>query len=231
MLSGLGSAAASVSHSRSWDVFTRIVAVACFGFLGAASCAVVMATVSRMAASGFDTRMFCTIVVNACIFLQFLIQSTLVVCRSRALAKTGGVGARAVAMAGSWLIFAVVLLPIRVDLSTPIYVLAALVSAGGDCLAIVVVLHLGRSYSVMAEARGLVVDGPYAIVRHPLYLAEQLSLIGAVITFLSWRVMVLFTVQSCCQYLRARNEERILSSTFPAYADYRRRTPMLVPGT
>lgn len=107
---------------------------------------------------------------------------------------------------------------------------ACLLSTVGDLFAMVIVLHLGGSYSVMAEARRLVERGPYAVVRHPLYLAEQVALLGALMTYLSWRAFALFAMQSLFQYLRARNEERILTRTFPDYAAYALRTPMLMPG-
>lgn len=100
---------------------------------------------------------------------------------------------------------------------------------GGDLLAIYVVLHLGGSYSIRAEARKPVSGGPYALVRHPLYVAEQIALLGALITYLSWRALVLFAVQSLVQYLRVRNEETVLAQAFPSYANYMRRTPVLLP--
>jgi protein-S-isoprenylcysteine O-methyltransferase Ste14 len=133
------------------------------------------------------------------------------------------------ALIGTWLIFLVVFLPIRVDLPISIYLLAALLCTAGDTLAIYVVLHLGRSYSIMAEARGPVSSGPYALVRHPLYLAEQIALLGALITYLSWPAVALFALQACFQFMRARNEECVLARTFPAYANYLQRTPMLLP--
>jgi hypothetical protein len=81
-------------------------------------------------------------------------------------------------------------------------------SASGDMLAIYVVLHLGGSYSIMAEARKPVSRGRYALVRHPLYLTEQFAHLGALITYLSWPAVALFALQSFFQFMRARNEEQ-----------------------
>ena len=39
--------------------------------------------------------------------------------------------------------------------------------------AVVALLRLGRSFSMMAEARRLVTSRPYRYVRHPLYLVEE----------------------------------------------------------
>ena len=52
---------------------------------------------------------------------------------------------------------------------------------GGNALAVLVLLQLGRSFSIMAEARQLVTAGVYRWVRHPLYLAEELAVIGIVL--------------------------------------------------
>lgn len=50
--------------------------------------------------------------------------------------------------------------------------LAAVVGLSANVMALVTASFLGRSLSVMPEARRLVQDGPYGIVRHPLYLCE-----------------------------------------------------------
>jgi protein-S-isoprenylcysteine O-methyltransferase Ste14 len=52
---------------------------------------------------------------------------------------------------------------------------------GGNALAVLVLVQLGRSFSIMAEARRLVTSGVYRWVRHPLYLAEELAVIGIVL--------------------------------------------------
>jgi protein-S-isoprenylcysteine O-methyltransferase Ste14 len=82
----------------------------------------------------------------------------------------------------------------------------------------------------MAEARQLVTSGVYRWVRHPLYLAEELAVVGIVLQFLSPWTGLLLAVQIAFQLRRMRNEERVLSETFPQYTDYRARTAMLLPG-
>jgi hypothetical protein len=44
---------------------------------------------------------------------------------------------------------------------------------------------LAGSASPMAEARRLVTDGPYALARHPLYIAEEIAVIGLFLQYAS----------------------------------------------
>ncbi|HYY11015.1 MAG TPA: isoprenylcysteine carboxylmethyltransferase family protein [Kineosporiaceae bacterium] len=89
---------------------------------------------------------------------------------------------------------------------------------------------LGRSLSVVPQARELVHRGPYARVRHPLYLGEIIATLGLVLTaggvlpMAGWVVLVLL------QAYRASHEERLLGTDLPGYEAYRRSTPLLVPG-
>jgi len=100
----------------------------------------------------------------------------------------------------------------------------------GDILAVLILRKLGRSFSIMAEARKLVTHGPYSVVRHPLYAAEQLAVLGALIQFASVEAAILVAVQFSFQLIRMRNEEAVLMHSFPEYADYMLRTPRLIPG-
>jgi protein-S-isoprenylcysteine O-methyltransferase Ste14 len=95
---------------------------------------------------------------------------------------------------------------------------------------LVAALALGRCFGVLPEARGLVTHGPYAVVRHPLYLGEFGACAGLVVASPSARNFALAVVFAVAQTARMRMEERELAHQFPEYAAYAARTPRLVPG-
>jgi protein-S-isoprenylcysteine O-methyltransferase Ste14 len=100
----------------------------------------------------------------------------------------------------------------------------------GNYLCIVALANLGRSLSIMPEARRLVTDGPYRWVRHPLYLAEEIAVIGIFLQFRSWPAAAVLAVHFYFQVRRMIWEEKILTEAFPEYSEYSRSTRRLVPG-
>ena len=88
---------------------------------------------------------------------------------------------------------------------------------------------LGTNISVVPQAREVVSHGPYAVVRHPLYTAELVNVVGLCLAYRGpgpWAVLVaLVTFQA----IRARREEALLARELPGYVQYQARTPMLVP--
>jgi protein-S-isoprenylcysteine O-methyltransferase Ste14 len=100
----------------------------------------------------------------------------------------------------------------------------------GSVGAIVALSQLGRSFSVMAETRQLVTSGAYHFVRHPLYLTEEIAVIGLFMQFASPWTTLLLVVQIAFQLRRMHNEELVLTASFPEYAAYRRNTARLIPG-
>ena len=144
-------------------------------------------------------------------------------------AKAKGMLPRLAACAGTYLGILVVWLP-PVPMGIALSLTSLLLIGAGTGFAIYALLHLGRSFSLMAEARHLVTDGPYAQVRHPLYLGEAVSMIGLTLQYLSPLALLIAAAQIGFQFVRMKNEERVLAGLFPEYEAYAARTARLVPG-
>jgi protein-S-isoprenylcysteine O-methyltransferase Ste14 len=100
----------------------------------------------------------------------------------------------------------------------------------GTAFSIIAVGTLGRSFSIMAEARRLVTRGVYSIVRHPLYLAEEIAVLGIVVQVFSLPAVLLLTLHVAIQIRRMENEETVLKNAFPEYETYMVQTRRLIPG-
>ena len=136
---------------------------------------------------------------------------------------------RFVAGAGTFLGLGILMLEPQ-QISEGLYLISIFSIIGGTVFAIWATLTLARSISIMPEARGLVVSGPYAFVRHPLYLGEFVVLFGIALQHLMPWSLLLLGVQCIFQFERMKNEERVLARAFPNYADYMARTARLLPG-
>jgi protein-S-isoprenylcysteine O-methyltransferase Ste14 len=76
----------------------------------------------------------------------------------------------------------------------------------------------------------VVSTGPYAIVRHPMYLGAALLLLATPFALGSLRAIVWAIIAVGTLVWRLLEEERYLSQHLPGYDDYRRATPYrLVP--
>ena len=160
------------------------------------------------------------------VFISTLI--ALLIFRDKPQAKAEGLMPRAAAITGTYLSVGIVLLP-PVELSNQLYFISTLLAVVGTIFAVYSALNLGQSISMMSEARRLVVRGPYAVVRHPLYLGEGIILIGLTLQFFSlWAVLILM-LQYACQVIRMNNEEQVLLRTFPQYRNYMAQTARLIP--
>jgi protein-S-isoprenylcysteine O-methyltransferase Ste14 len=147
-----------------------------------------------------------------------------------ALTKFAGWRPAAAAGLGSFAMLGLLLLEPRTDLSPDARLLSAGLIMGGNIFAVCSLHYLNRSFSILPQARLLVLRGPYHFIRHPLYLAEAISIVGVLINFLSMLALALFCMQLICQFLRMNYEENVLRAAFPEYEAYRRRTARLLPG-
>lgn len=110
--------------------------------------------------------------------------------------------------------------------------LGMLLCAAGVVLAIWARIHIGRNWGMpmsLREGHELVMSGPYARVRHPIYSGVLLTMLGSALAVsAAWFVAV--GVFGAYFIHSARTEERDMVAQFPeAYAAYRRRTRMLIP--
>src|SRR5689334_541998 len=94
--------------------------------------------------------------------------------------------------------------------------------------------ELGRNWSLVARMRSdhdLVRTGPYARVRHPIYLGMLLFLLALAVALGHWAQLVIalpiFFVGTA---IRTRLEDRLLEQQFgEKFRDYRSSTPALIP--
>jgi protein-S-isoprenylcysteine O-methyltransferase Ste14 len=143
--------------------------------------------------------------------------------------KASGLEPRISALAGSFMIYGIVMFPRR-ELSLALEMTSTVMSLIGTAGAVAALAQLGRSFSIMAETRQLVTTGIYRFVRHPLYLTEEIAIIGLFIQFASVWTAFLCAAHIVIQLRRMYNEEMVLTAKFREYTAYQQTTARLIPG-
>jgi protein-S-isoprenylcysteine O-methyltransferase Ste14 len=108
------------------------------------------------------------------------------------------------------------------------------VSIGGAVVILWSRANLGEAWSFIptaGEQSGLVISGPYRLVRHPIYLGLSTVAVGQAIAFSSGPALFVLLVAVIPSLLwRARAEEKLLTTVFgDRYLDYKTRTRMIIP--
>jgi protein-S-isoprenylcysteine O-methyltransferase Ste14 len=144
----------------------------------------------------------------------------------RANWRAGGV-----ALLGTFLLNVVAFLPIEASTSTEGLLASSVIVIVGTLFTIWSLATLGRCFGLFPEVRGLVLRGPYRLVRHPVYLGELVSALGLLVVKPHPLIVAVFAVFVALQYGRTIYEERALAAAYPDdYPAYARRVPRLVPG-
>ena len=99
-----------------------------------------------------------------CRYFFYIAIAIFVVVRYRRVAAIGGLYPRLVALLGSFLFLLLVPFLPKNELSPTLDLLSILLMLSESILATVALLYLGRSFSILPEARRLVVTGPYRLV-------------------------------------------------------------------
>jgi protein-S-isoprenylcysteine O-methyltransferase Ste14 len=220
---------AKLQQSRAYDLLMRLPMLAwAVGF--AIVAAAHLAKYEREADPMLPDALYAVnIAMQLAVIAFFVTLAGTVVVRARPTGKARGLEPRVSALIGTFLIAVVVLFPRR-ELSLTAGVVSTLLLLTGNAIAVYVLTHLGRSFSIMPEARRLVTSGLYGCVRHPLYVAEMIASIGTVLQFLSVWTALMLAVQIAFQLRRMRNEEVVLIEIFPEYAAYKEKTARIIPG-
>jgi protein-S-isoprenylcysteine O-methyltransferase Ste14 len=102
----------------------------------------------------------------------------------------------------------------------------------GFALAISARRHLGRNWGLpmsRKEQSALVTNGPYALIRHPIYAGLILAMVGSAIGVHVFGALMLAFAGPYFIY-SARREEAVMLQLFPEqYSVYRARTGMFAP--
>ncbi len=120
-------------------------------------------------------------------------------------------------------------LPVPVRFAIPLLGIAAVLTIGGLAIALWGLAHLRRNFSVFVEVREIVTTGPYAYVRHPLYLGEITMAAGLWLCAPTVFGFALVGTLSVLQLERAGMEEARLAAASPTYASLMTRTGRLLP--
>ncbi len=130
--------------------------------------------------------------------------------------------------------------PLPLSLSQPARIIAlalgALLYFPGLALLLWARLTLGEMYNVSSgfgvqlyAAQRLITHGPFAIVRHPMYLGLMMAALGGVLMYRTWTLAFL-AVNSLFVAIRAWREEQALAAEFGVqWEAYCRRVPAWIP--
>jgi protein-S-isoprenylcysteine O-methyltransferase Ste14 len=149
--------------------------------------------------------------------------------RDRPVARSQGVLPRVFGVIGTFMGVGILQLPVA-HLSLPMQIFAATLIGLGSLGSLLVLSRLGKSFSIMPEARKLVTSGPYVLVRHPLYTVEIITILGTAMQFQGPWSWVIALVVVTLLWIRSHYEEQVLAGAYPEYGEYRARTKRFIPG-
>jgi protein-S-isoprenylcysteine O-methyltransferase Ste14 len=162
-----------------------------------------------------------------CAFYALIIWSYLR--RGPAVATTRSITASAIAIMATFTPFAFPLLA-GPEPGTARQLAADALLVAGTAWSVWSLRFLGKNLSVIAQARGVADQGPYKLVRHPLYAGELVSALGLALAAGTLPAAILWVALLGMQAYRALREEQVLLDALPGYREYRARTAALVPG-
>jgi protein-S-isoprenylcysteine O-methyltransferase Ste14 len=213
---------------RGYDCVVRALGSAWFLFLAAFVAKGTIGDAVSQGSAAFLPEAWPLLLSRACLVTFYLTIWWLLIVRPPAVAQTEGLMPTLMAFVGTYMPWSLSFLgrsphPMVLDL------LSAVCLTCGTLMMVITIYHLGRSFSLVPQARRLVQDGPYRWVKHPLYLAEEVAVLGTALQCISPCVVILFFVHLAVQVRRIKYEEALLRCSLPAYSSYETLRYRLIP--
>jgi protein-S-isoprenylcysteine O-methyltransferase Ste14 len=165
---------------------------------------------------------------RSCLVLFYFILGWLLITRPPPKAQADGLGPCMAAFVGTYMPWTIVF--VSHPAGGPLLDLIATgVGLLGLSMMVFTILHLGKAFSLVPQARKVVRSGPYRWLRHPLYLAEEIAVLGTALIYLSPVAIAILLSHVAVQVCRIRYEEALLRRSFPTYNDYAASTWRLIP--
>jgi protein-S-isoprenylcysteine O-methyltransferase Ste14 len=99
------------------------------------------------------------------------------------------------------------------------------IAVGAFSLACLARVQLGKAFAFTPQAKGLVTEGLYSRVKHPMYISVDIAICGIAIAAQSWWVLLPLLIMVPAQIRNCRKERQLLLAKFgEAYREYERET-------
>jgi len=162
-----------------------------------------------------------------CLASFYMLLALLIITRLPAKAQADGLMPRIAAFVGTYLPWTITFFG-KTDQALPNFASTACVLVG-MVMMLVTVRHLGGAFSLVPQARAVVQTGPYRWIKHPLYLAEEIAVLGVMLQYLTLVTVIVFVLHICVQVCRIVYEEDLLRRNCPEYSNYEASRWRLIP--
>src|SRR5246127_1103075 len=140
-----------------------------------------------------------------CLAIFYVLLGLLTMTRSPAKAHADGLLPRIAAFVGTYMPWTIAFFG-KTDQALPNLLSTACVLIG-IVMMLVTIRHLGRSFSLVPQARSVVQTGPYRRIKHPLYFAEEVVVLGVVLQYLTPVTVAVLVLHIGVQVCRILCEE------------------------
>ncbi|MBR1283029.1 protein-S-isoprenylcysteine methyltransferase [Bradyrhizobium sp. AUGA SZCCT0177] len=162
-----------------------------------------------------------------CLGIFYVLLTVLMLTRPPAKAHATGPLPRIAAFVGSYMPWTITFFG-KTEESLPNLLSTACVLIG-IIMMLVTIRHLGKSFSLVPQARKVVQTGPYRWIKHPLYLAEEIVILGVVLQYLTVTTVIILFLHIGVQICRILYEEDLLRRSLPEYSSYEASRWRLIP--